>query len=674
MKRIVFPALCLLLLCLLFPAAAEDAEVPSISGNAAEITKFGHIMLDITVDDFAGAGFDLGDIVTVKAGSFEEDMPYFNGYYVDPGEYLVCAYPGYTNISVCINYGNFAEATGIRPGDPVTLTLKEKAGELALQEISSLVYYNERERYPSDEVFANFRPVIAGKLYRSASPVDNSFSRAATADRLIREAGIQTVMNLANTEEELAACLAAEDFASPYYGELCAAGSVIPLGMPANFTSEEFANGIVRGFTFLADHETPFLLHCTEGKDRAGFAAMLLEMLAGFDTDEIIADYMLSYENYYQIEAGSEKYNLIMEKNILQMMRMIAGPESETSLEGTDWKAAAEQYLTAHGMNAGTITVLESRLSDSSVPDGSADAPRGHYTFQPVVSSVYLEEVFGRSMCEAWANLVNAVMAGEDTFECRDQVTYNWVMGQFPNKCFPVLKELIDYAWNRSHCVTDGVASFTYLVPPEEAAARIAEFAAQVEGILNRVLEDDYSDLEKALALYDYFSRTYAYDYDTAREMEEKYVDYTSSLRFFKTGIGICHEISNAYSYLLMQAGVDATTMMGGNHEWSYVRINSRDYHIDPTFVISDKGSLAYFMMTDEQREATGSGRDTWFITSNYSKDHPHPDYAADDDTFRPLWNQTFESFSHENRTILCIGAENDHGEYEQFEFDYTGY
>ena len=192
-----------------------------------------------------------------------------------------------------------------------------------------------------------------------------------------------------------------------------------------------------------------------------------------------------------------------------------------------------------------------------------SDAPQSHYVFQPKVCSVYMEEVFGKDMCDAWYNLVDAVMAGEDTFACKDQHTYDWMMGQFPEHCLPIMKELIDLAWDREHSVINGVASFTYLVPPEEAKARIEGFGQQIEDMLNEIFEDDWSDFEKALALYIYFSDHYVYDYETYMKMYEEYVDYTSCYRFFQTGIGICHEISSAYSYLLLQAGVQATTMSG---------------------------------------------------------------------------------------------------------------
>ncbi len=325
-------------------------------------------------------------------------------------------------------------------------------------------------------------------------------------------------------------------------------------------------------------------------------------------------------------------------------------------------------------------------------PDGSeggdmpetasaSDAPQSHYVFQPKVCSVYMEEVFGRDMCDAWYNLVDAVLAGKNTFACKDQHTYDWMMGQFPEHCLPILKELIDLAWDREHSVIDGVASFTWLVPPEEAKARIEEFGTMIEGMLNEVFRDDYTDFEKALTLYIYFSEHYEYDYETYMKMYEQYVDYTSCYRFFQTGIGICHEISSAYSYLLLQAGVQATTMSGNRsyddagHQWSFVRINGQNYHIDPTYALGSNGELCYFMMTDEQREAEDSyDPSKFFAVSHYSRENPHPDYTADDDTFRPLWGTSFDSFDHETHTLLCQKEVGDYGEWAQVRFDYAGY
>ncbi len=320
------------------------------------------------------------------------------------------------------------------------------------------------------------------------------------------------------------------------------------------------------------------------------------------------------------------------------------------------------------------------------VPEEPADAPeevpedegRGHYRFQPKVCSSYMTELFGEPMRDTWFALVDAVMAGEDHFPCPDEHTYNWVMGQFPDKCFPVLKELIDYTYDREHPVVDGVASFEYLVPREEAAARIAEFAELVEEILNQNLRDDYSDFEKALALYIFFSDTYTYDYATAFS-NDGYPDYLSSYRVLTQKTGICQEFSVAYAYLLLQAGVDASNMSGhrsydrASHQWSYVRIHGHSFHIDPTYVVGDHYSLSYLMMTDEQREAEDCYyRNEYVICSNYAQDHPHPDYSAEDDSFRAIWQGRYLGFDHETRTLY----------YEQFDgdnwvtgsFDYSGW
>ena len=323
---------------------------------------------------------------------------------------------------------------------------------------------------------------------------------------------------------------------------------------------------------------------------------------------------------------------------------------------------------------AGTFDLFDylGENAPTPVPEEPTAEPE-RFVFRPKVCSVYLEEIFGETMCETWFNLVDAVMAGENTFACPDKHTYDWVMGQFPNKCFPVFVELIDFAYDRNDPVKDGVGSFTWLVSPEEAAARIAEFAEQIEGILNEVLEPDWSDVEKALALYVYFSRTYEYDWDTYHVDMENQVDYTTTLRLFETGTGICREIAPAYSYLLMQAGVDAATVKGSLHEWSYVRINGRNYHIDPTYVLSEMDKLIYFMMTDDQRDATGCSKDNFIYVSNYAQDHPHPDYKADDDFFAPVWDYRFEKlFPDENRIRCWRYAEGD--AQEHFEFDYSGF
>lgn len=360
LKRYLPYLIFILLAFLAVPAAAEEV---SVSVTVKEINEYGNAVLDMSCDDFAKAGFMLGDVVEVTSGDYREDMPYLNGYYVERGEPVILDYPDDPNIIVCIKYGNFSEISGIMEGDPVTVFLKEPSGALALQETNNLVYTDDRADSESDEVFANFRPVVEGKLYRSASPIDNKRNRAGYADKLIKNAGVQTVMNMADTAEEIEAFFLDQEFSSPFYKVLYEAGKVIPLGMGMDYTSEEFALGLVKGFSFLAEHDTPYLIHCLEGKDRTGFAAMVLEALIGWDEKQIVADYMLTYTNYFGIAPGTEKYDMIVEKNVKEMICFMTGTKNDQPLKGAELKAAAEKYLKNNGMKEEQIKELEEKLS-----------------------------------------------------------------------------------------------------------------------------------------------------------------------------------------------------------------------------------------------------------------------------------------------------------------------
>jgi len=132
--------------------------------------------------------------------------------------------------------------------------------------------------------------------------------------------------------------------------------------MAIDFASGDFAAGIVKGFSFLAEGNTPYLVHCLEGKDRTGFAIMVLEALMGWNEAQIVADYMQTYTNYYGVEPGTENYDMIVGKNIRDMLCMMAGLENGTSLEGINLTEAAETYLIRNGMDEEVLKMLEEKL------------------------------------------------------------------------------------------------------------------------------------------------------------------------------------------------------------------------------------------------------------------------------------------------------------------------
>ncbi len=338
---------------------------PMVMGEVEEIEKYGHASTDILIEDFRALGFKEGDMVTaIFDNGFVIEAPFLDGYYVDTGYPLVRAYPGQTNIAVCINYGKLNELADVSVGDKVTIMLTETDGYQVQYEIRKLERTNNREDYASDEIFANFRNInmgdlAEGVLYRSSSPINNELARAAYSDMLIKEVGVKTVVNMADSAEEIVAYRAAEDFNSPYYASLYDNNQVKTLSMNLAYGSDEFRQKIVEGLIFMSENDGPYLVHCTEGKDRAGFMSALISAIMGGTKDEIVEDYMQSYINYYGVEKGTEKYDVIT-KDVLAMLNVITDADD---LDAVDLSGEAEAFILAGGMTVDQVNMLKDKLS-----------------------------------------------------------------------------------------------------------------------------------------------------------------------------------------------------------------------------------------------------------------------------------------------------------------------
>lgn len=338
---------------------------PMVMGEVEEIEKYGHASTDILVEDFRALGFAEGDMVTaIFENGFVVEAPFLDGYYVDTGYPLVRAYPGHTNIAVCINYGKLNELADVSIGDKVTIMLTETDGYQVQYEIRKLERTNNREDYASDVMFANFRDInmgdlAEGVLFRSSSPINNELGRAAYSDMLIKGAVVKTVVNMADSAEDIAEYRVVDDFNSPYYASLYDNNQVKTLNMNLAYGSDEFRGNIVEGLIFMSENDGPYLVHCTEGKDRAGFMSAFISSLMGATKDEIVEDYMQSYINYYGVEKGTEKYNVIT-KDVLGMLGVISDADD---LNTADLATDAEAYLMAGGMTTDQIVMLKAKLS-----------------------------------------------------------------------------------------------------------------------------------------------------------------------------------------------------------------------------------------------------------------------------------------------------------------------
>ena len=353
--------------------APAPEEAPALTdARILHEEEFGGVYICCTIEDFNALGVTYGDSVTVtfSNGYVLEDLPYYNGYYTVTGQPLLIAYPGYPYMKAVINNGDdlFA-AADLQEGDTASVTLREKGKYAAIQDARDIHYTDKREDYASDAVFANFRSVQAGSLchnalYRSASPCDNQHARAAYVDALISEAGVAFILNLADNEQKIQGYLENPGFSSPYFLSLYQDGMVEPIALNMNFGSQEFKTKVANGLAVMAEKEGPYLVHCTEGKDRTGFVCMLLEALCGASYEEIVSDYMITYDNYYGIteEKEKERYDVIVENVLVPMIQCLAGNE-DADVRTADLTGCAERYLLDGGMSAEQIELLRERLT-----------------------------------------------------------------------------------------------------------------------------------------------------------------------------------------------------------------------------------------------------------------------------------------------------------------------
>ena len=101
-------------------------------------------------------------------------------------------------------------------------------------------------------------------------------------------------------------------------------------------------------------------MHCLEGKDRTGYVCALLEGLCGATYDEIVADYLITYDNYYNVNKTSSPKTcdaLVMLK-LNPCLMHYAGVSDEALLPGVDYAKAFAAYLLSHGMSQQQLDAL----------------------------------------------------------------------------------------------------------------------------------------------------------------------------------------------------------------------------------------------------------------------------------------------------------------------------
>lgn len=184
--------------------------------------------------------------------------------------------------------------------------------------------------------------------YRVRTVVDLRNADECSPDEALRPAGITSVR------------APLDPVGTPFYEQW---NRIDKLGSPLHYSAllEQHPELVVTAVRAMANAEPGCIVfHCAGGKDRTGLLALVLLTLAGAQPEEIIADYLLTYDRMKQ------RYEELGFRDQLTAVQELVA-EHDTTIEAALTSAIASvtmpDYLLENGLSGDELASLRHRLT-----------------------------------------------------------------------------------------------------------------------------------------------------------------------------------------------------------------------------------------------------------------------------------------------------------------------
>lgn len=222
--------------------------------------------------------------------------------------------------------------------------------------------------------------------------------------------------------------------------------------------------------------------------------------------------------------------------------------EEPAQPKNEETKLKSEEQTT---QNKEDISAAEDKSSNESKRSASYEFGKNIVDGRYVFNTHILDSGNMSGKKEAFYIMCDALINGEDSFNCPNKETFNLITSSEILSCyFPFADGKIKGAG-----FENGVGKIEYLIPKDEFIAKEIEYEKQIEDVLNSKVTTDQKAFMKAIALFNYCRKTYTDDM----------------------------EFNKIYTYLLLQCGVPAHLDMSKDNKLvTVVNISGSDYTYDP--------------------------------------------------------------------------------------------